>query len=55
MTSSIILIPGMLKPLRLARVYGFLVEGGTASITRAAVNRHARWNWRGRWLKEAGW
>ena len=26
MTSSIILIPGMLKPLRLARVYGFLVE-----------------------------
>ncbi|MVT53088.1 hypothetical protein GPL17_21690 [Bradyrhizobium yuanmingense] len=28
MTSSIILIPGMLKPLRLARVYGFLVERG---------------------------
>lgn len=26
MTNSVILIPGMLKPLRLARVYGFLVE-----------------------------
>jgi hypothetical protein len=26
MASSIILIPGMLKPLRLALVYGFLVE-----------------------------
>jgi hypothetical protein len=26
MTTSIILIPGMLKPLRLARVYGYLVE-----------------------------
>ena len=28
MTSSIVLIPGMLKPLRLARVYGFLVQRG---------------------------
>lgn len=28
MTSSILLIPGMLKPLRLARVYGFLVQRG---------------------------
>ena len=26
--TSIILIPGMLKPLRLARVYGFLVQRG---------------------------
>ena len=26
MTSSIILIPSMLKPLRQARVYGFLIE-----------------------------
>ena len=26
MTSSIIFIPGMLRPLRQARVYGFLVE-----------------------------
>lgn len=26
--SSIILFPGMIKPLRLARVYGFLVERG---------------------------
>ena len=28
MTSSIILVPAMLKALRLARVYGFLVQRG---------------------------
>lgn len=28
MTSSIVIIPSMLKPLRQARVYGFLIERG---------------------------
>ncbi|MGY4237286.1 hypothetical protein ACVIIW_006233 [Bradyrhizobium sp. USDA 4449] len=55
MTNSIILVPGMLKRLRLARLYGFLVERKDGLYHRAAVNHRARWNWHAIWLKAAGW
>ncbi|WP_247551715.1 hypothetical protein [Bradyrhizobium sp. 138] len=55
MTNSIILIPGMLKPLRLARVYGFLVERRDGVYHPGGSQPACSLVWRRRWLKVAGW
>lgn len=52
---SVVLFPGMIQPLRLARVYGYLIHradglyhpGGSQPICTMAI-------WRGRWSEAAG-
>jgi hypothetical protein len=54
MSDNSIIFPGMIKPLRLARVYGFLVELWDGVYRPGGSQRHARRCWRGSWLKVAG-
>jgi hypothetical protein len=57
--SSIILFPGMIKPLRLARVYGYLVQrgdgvyhpGGSHPVCSTSLARRMV---EGGWLKNYG-
>lgn len=54
MTSSILLIPGMLKPLRLARVCGFLVQRGNG-FYHPGGNQPACTTGLARKMVEGGW
>ena len=54
MTNSIIILPGMLKPLRLARVYGFLVERSDG-VYHPGGNQPACSTGMARKMVEGGW